>query len=102
MTMTTMFLEIQSESIAECLIDARNQLNGASETILDFSAVQRIDSQTLRALEELLDLADDKSTKIALQGVNVDIYKVLKLVRLAPRLSFLNAVNGRTRPASEE
>lgn len=102
MTMTTVFLEIQSESITECLIDARDRLTGAGETILDFSSIARIDSQALRALEELLDLADGKTARIALQGVNVEIYKVLKLVRLAPRLSFLTGVNGHIRPASEE
>ncbi len=48
-------------------------------------------------MEELLDLADDKTIKITLQGVNVDIYKVLKLVKLAPKLSFLPRENGRSR-----
>ncbi len=102
MTMTKMFLEIQSDNLVECLIGARDRLNGAAETILDFSSIERIDSQALRAMEELLDRADDRSAKIALQGVNVGIYKVLKLVRLAPRLSFLTAVNGRVPPVSEE
>jgi len=98
MNMTAIFVELQAANIVECLQEARMKLDGAGgETILDFSAIQRIDPQALRAMEELLDLADDKTIKITLQGVNVDIYKVLKLVKRAPKLSFLPRENGRSR-----
>ena len=40
-------------------------------------------------LEELASIADDKAVKLVLRGVNVDIYKVLKLVKLTSRFSFL-------------
>ena len=43
-------------------------------------------------MEQLASLADDKAVKIGLRGVNVDIYKVLKLVKLAPRFCFLTEV----------
>jgi hypothetical protein len=33
-------------------------------------------------------MAADKGVKVVLRGVKVDVYKVLKLVRLAPRMSF--------------
>jgi hypothetical protein len=39
-------------------------------------------------MEELVDRADNQSVKVVLCEVNVDIYKVLKLVKLAPRFSF--------------
>ena len=50
--------------------------------------MRRLDSAALRALEELADKADAKAVKLVLRGVNVDVYKVLKLVKLASRLSF--------------
>ncbi|MBZ5628107.1 MAG: STAS domain-containing protein [Acidobacteriia bacterium] len=86
--------------IAECLVDAervlpalqeaREKLDGAGgELVLNFSAVRRLDVSALRAMEHLAVAADDKAVKVGLRGVNVEIYKVLKLVKLAPRFSFL-------------
>jgi hypothetical protein len=40
-------------------------------------------------MEKLAGVADDKAVKVVLRGVNVDVYKVLKLVNLTPRFSFL-------------
>ena len=57
---------------------------------MDFSSVRRIDSNALVAMEELAGMADQKAVKVVLRGVNVDIYRVLKLMKLAPRFSFLN------------
>ncbi|MBZ5566306.1 MAG: STAS domain-containing protein [Acidobacteriia bacterium] len=86
--------------IAECLVDAervgpalqeaRDKLDGAGgELLLDFSAVRRLDVSALQAMEWLAVAADDKAVKVCLRGVNVEIYRVLKLVKLAPRFSFL-------------
>ncbi len=58
--------------------------------MLDFSSVRRIDSTALRALEEFARLADEKAVKVVLCGVNVDVYKVLKLVKLTRQFSFVN------------
>jgi hypothetical protein len=41
-------------------------------------------------MEDLANAADEKSVKISLQGVNVDVYKVLKLARVTARFSFVN------------
>jgi anti-anti-sigma regulatory factor len=49
----------------------------------------------LRALEQLAIAAEDRAAKIWLCGVNVEVYKVLKLVKLGPRFSFLTEDNGR-------
>jgi anti-anti-sigma regulatory factor len=67
----------------ETLQEALEKLDSAKgELVLDFSSVRRIDSSELRALENLANVAEEKSVKVALSGVNVDVYKVLKLVKL--------------------
>ena len=62
---------------------------GESEVMLDFSGVPRIDGDAVRALEELAALAEAKSVKVVLRAVNVGIYRVLKLLKLTQRFSFL-------------
>jgi anti-anti-sigma regulatory factor len=62
--------------------------NGEREVSLDFSGVERIDGNVVRALEELAGLTDGKSVKVVLRGVNVDIYRVLKQLKLTERFSF--------------
>jgi len=63
--------------------------SGEREVTLDFSSVPRIDGNAVSALEELARLADDRSATIVLRGVNVDIYRVLKQLRLTQRFRFL-------------
>jgi anti-anti-sigma factor len=62
--------------------------NTDGEVVLDFSSVGRIDSAVLRALDEFVSAADVKGVKVVLCGVNVSVYKVLKLTKLASRLTF--------------
>jgi len=50
--------------------------------VLDFSDVQRIDTSGVQALEKLAD-------QTVLRGVNTNVYKVLKLLKLAPRFRFV-------------
>ena len=84
------WLKIDGERVADALQEAREKLDSAEgEVVLDFSSVRRIDPSALRAMEELAGMADDKAVKVVLRGVNVDVYKVLKLVKLTPRFSFL-------------
>ena len=83
------WLTVDPEQVTKALRDAQKKLEmAASELVLDFSGVQRIDPGAIRELEILAGLADRKNIKLGLHGVNVAIYKVLKLVRLEPRLSF--------------
>ncbi|MFI5115158.1 MAG: STAS domain-containing protein [Terriglobales bacterium] len=90
MTRNGEWLEIDGERVVQGLQAAREALDSAhSDVVLDFSAVHRIDPNALRAMEELAGLADGKAVKVVLRGVNVDIYKVLKLVKLTSRFSFL-------------
>jgi len=68
---------------------AVSKLDGpARELALDFSAVVRIDAPAIRALENLAGAAERKSVAISLRNVNIEVYKVLKLVKLTPRFSF--------------
>lgn len=91
MATNVVWLKIDGERVADALLEARQKLDGAQGQLgLDFSSVQRIDSGSLRALESLADTVDGTGTKLVLRGVNVDIYKVLKLMKLAARFAFLN------------
>ncbi len=81
---------IDGERLIPALQEAGTKLDNADgEVVLDFSSVRRLDPAVLKAMEDLAGIADEKAVKLALRGVDVDIYKVLKLVKLAPRFSFL-------------
>ena len=83
-------LNLMESPWSQALQEAREKLDSAEgDVCLDFSSVRRIDPSALRAMEELAGLADEKAVKVVLRGVNVDIYKVLKLVKLTSRFSFL-------------
>ena len=70
--------------------DAAGLLGSAgSEVVLDFSDVRRIDAAALLELEELAAQARQNSVGIAIRGVHVDVYKVLKLMAVAGQFSFL-------------
>ena len=91
MAMNAVFLKIEETRVVPALREAGEKLDGAEgEVVLDFSSVRRIDSNALPAIEELARIADEKSAKVALRGVNIDVYKVLKLVKLSRRFSFVN------------
>ncbi len=85
------WLKIDGEHVADALQEAGEKLDSAkNEVVLDFFSVRRIDPRALKAMEQLAASAEEKAVKVVLCGVSVDIYKVLKLVKLAPRFSFLN------------
>jgi len=91
MAMIAVWLKIDEESVAQALQEAGDKLDGVEgEVALDFSSVRRIDASALRALEKFAGLADDKGVKVVLRGVNVGVYKVLKLVKLTSRFSFVS------------
>jgi anti-anti-sigma regulatory factor len=91
MSAGALFFKIEEERIVPILKEAAENFDRAqSEVDLDLSSVRRIDSDALRALEDLVRLADEKAVKIVLRGVNVDVYKVLKLIKLTQRFSFVN------------
>lgn len=93
--MTAMVFKIDGDRVNDCLLEAcAKVIRGKGETVLDFSAVRRVDAKAIRAMEELANLADARAIKIELRGVNVEVYKVLKLVRLAPRFGFEGGKHG--------
>lgn len=84
-----MLLDVDEKDLILELQDAGKTLDANSEELeLDFSAVSRIDSRAVLAIEELAREAENKAVKVTLRGVNVDVYKVLKLVKLTSRFSF--------------
>ncbi len=88
--MIAMWIKIDEERVVQGLQEAGEKLDSAEgEVVADFSSVRRIDSSAIRALEEFAGTADDKGVKVVLRGVNVDVYRVLKLVKLGSRLSFV-------------
>jgi anti-anti-sigma regulatory factor len=91
MAMIAVWLKIDEERVVQELQEAAEKLGSAEdEVVLDFSSVRRIDPSVLQAIEEFAGKADDKGVKVVLRGVNVDVYKVLTLVKLTSRFSFVN------------
>jgi anti-anti-sigma regulatory factor len=91
MTMTAVFLNVDETRVVPTLREAGEKLDGTEGEIrLDFSTVHRIDGSALGAMEELASIAEGKNVKVNLRGVNVEVYKVLKLVKLTRRFSFVN------------
>jgi anti-anti-sigma regulatory factor len=91
MPIDSVCLKVDNESVVPVLRDAAEKLGGAeTELILDFTSVQRIQPGALGAMEQLAGAAAEKGAKVVLRGVNVDVYKVLKLTKLAARFSFDN------------
>ncbi len=90
-TVKTSSFVINEEYIAKQLNDIREQLpTEGPEVLLDFFLAQSFDPASIRALEELAGAADSVSAKIVLRGVNVEMYKVLKLAGLCERFSFID------------
>jgi anti-anti-sigma regulatory factor len=91
MAMMGVWVKIDEERVVQALQEAGEKLDSVEgEVALDFSSVRRIDSSALRAIEEFADIADDRGVKVVLRGVDVGVYKVLKLVNLASRFSYVS------------
>ncbi len=60
----------------------------AGEVWLDFSAVERIDTQAAEAIADLADRADAASVPVHFRGVKVGLHKVLKLMGMGRRFTF--------------
>lgn len=89
--MNAVFLNIDEARVVAALRESGEKLDDTGgEAVLDFSSVSRIDSAGVRELEELARKAAEKNVKVVLRGVNVDVYKVLKLMKLTRRFSFVN------------
>ena len=91
MTTIAVWLKVDRERVAHDLVAACERLHSADgEVVLDLSEVRRIDPGAVHAIDKLATRADEKAIKIVLRGVNVAVYKVLKLMKLAPRFTFVS------------
>jgi anti-anti-sigma regulatory factor len=89
MAVSSVWLNIDGDRVAEALHGVGDKLEAVDgELTLDFSSVRRVDPGAIRAMEELASTAEEKAVKLVLRGVNVEVYKVLKLVRLDRRYAF--------------
>jgi len=89
METNTVWLKIDSKGLVRALQEALEKMGSAQgEVILDFSSVHRIDSVALKAMESLACAMNGNASKVVLRGINIDVYRVLKLMKLAPRFSF--------------
>ena len=79
----------ENEGLTGALNRAATQLeSGEGKLALDFFAVNQIDSRGLKSLANLIQAAGDKGVRISACGVNLAVYKVLKLMKLSQHLSF--------------
>jgi anti-anti-sigma regulatory factor len=78
------------EQVAEALVrGALEQVSGGGpEVVVDFTGVRRVGPAALRELEQLAARAQQSSVRVVLRGVNVDVYKTLKLAALAEQFRF--------------
>jgi anti-anti-sigma regulatory factor len=91
MAIVSEWLKMDGEHMRESLNAAGARLQeGETELVLDFSAVKRLDAEALTQLGELAAIAEQRVARIAIRGVNVDVYRVLKTARLASCFTFLN------------
>lgn len=91
MPVSNVWLRLDEPSAADILQKAVDTIDTAgTEAVLDFTSVERIDARALKILEQLANTAAKKEVSIALDGVNVDVYKALKLMKLTQRFSFLH------------
>jgi anti-anti-sigma regulatory factor len=91
MAMIAEWLKIDEENVVQGLQEAGEKLDSVDgEVALDFSSVRRLDASALKAMEEFAGIAEDKGVRVVLRAVHVGVYKVLKLVKLTSRFSFVN------------
>ena len=89
--MIASWVRVDEEHVLKGLQEATEKLDTSEgELVLDFASVRRIDPSAVGAMESFASAAEGKSVKVVLRSVNVDVYKVLKLVKLARRFSFVS------------
>jgi anti-anti-sigma regulatory factor len=96
MAVIAVWLNINGKGVASELQEAAEKLDSSDgEVIVDFASVRRIDSSALRAMQGFAGKADEKAVKVVLRSVSVEVYRVLKLMKLAPRFTFASRDVGR-------
>jgi anti-anti-sigma regulatory factor len=77
-------------SAADCRAACERLESAGAELVLDFSEVDRLDPSALAGLDELAAQARERSVKLVLRGVRVEVYRVLKLTATAAQFTFVN------------
>src|SRR5215475_7045198 len=91
METTIVSLKLNGADVVTALQAAAEKLERMKgDMILDFSTVRRLDPAALSAMSDFADAADERPVNIILRGVNVDVYRVLKLARLTQRFSMVS------------
>ena len=92
MTTNAICIRLEPNSVLQGLsTEAMEVIEGVAEELeLDFSAVPRIDSAAVRALESLADAAARRKIRIRLRNANVNVYKALLLLGLVRRFTFVS------------
>jgi anti-anti-sigma regulatory factor len=84
------FVKVDQENVIALLKEASRDLAKAErEVVVDCSSLEWVDSAIVKAFQEFADTADRAGVKVGLRSVNIGVYKVLKLVRLAERFFFV-------------
>ena len=87
--MNAVCVRIEGSSVARALRDVAQKLDASTpEVVLDLSAVNRMEPAGIKAMEELAAAAGEKGVKVELRGVAIDVYRVLKLMKLTERFTF--------------
>jgi len=91
MATIAMLHKIDGERVVEELNELLSNLDHAeSEVEIDFSGVARLSPAALQVLGTLAAKSEEKGARVVLRGVNVDVYKELKLARLSGRFAFMS------------
>jgi len=91
METTIVSLKLNGADVVTALQAAAEKLERMKgDMILDFSTVRRLDPAALSAMSDFADAADERPVNIILRGVNVDVYRVLKLAQLTQRFSMVS------------
>jgi len=77
-------IAVDPEHVARTL----HKVGLSGDVWLDFSAVERIDTQAAEAIADLADRADAASVQVHVRGVNAGLHKVLKLMGVGRRFTF--------------
>jgi anti-anti-sigma regulatory factor len=89
MATIAVLLKADEKNLSDVLQGARQKLESAGgELVVDLSSLRRVDASLLLAMQEFATMAQGKGAKLVLRGVSVDLYRVMKLVKLTAAFSF--------------
>ena len=85
-----MLVNLEDGTLAAALEEVSGRLeNGGRHLVLDFSSVERLSTAEVHAIDEFTRTADEKGVKVIIRGLDVELYRALKLAKLPVRLSLI-------------